>query len=70
MKTNGNHFLDLADLLLTNLCLGENEAQTFLNGKTGGICSQSLVVEVLDILTWTEAFLIYQMVLFHYHPGQ
>ena len=31
---------------------------------------KSLVVEVLDILTWTEAFSIYQMVLFHYHPGQ
>jgi len=41
MKINSDHFLDLADLLSTNLCLGENEAQTFLNGKTGGIdCSQ------------------------------
>ena len=27
-------------------------------------------VEVSDILTWTEAFSIYQMVLCHYHPNR
>ena len=62
MKTNGKHFLDLADLLLTSLCLGETKHKHFWMVKVVASAHKSLVVEVLDILTWTEAFLIYQMV--------
>ena len=62
MKITCGHFLDLADLLSANLRMGDNEPQTFLEGKLVMSAPKRRVVEVSDILTWTEAFSIYQMV--------
>ena len=65
--TNGQ-FVDLADLLSANLRLPEQEPQTYLDGKLIVSSSKRRLVEVKDILTWTEAFTIYQMVLCAVYP--
>ena len=57
-KTTGGHFLDLVDFLLANFRARENEPQTFLDCKLVVSAPKHLVVEVLDILTRTEAFSI------------
>ena len=51
-------FVELADLLSTNLCVVDLEPQSFLDGKV--LVSKSIGVEVEDTLTWTKAFTIYQ----------
>jgi len=60
-KITSGQFVDLADLLSANLRLAEQEPQTFLDGKllVSKKCRQ---VEIQEILTWTEAFTIFQMV--------
>ena len=65
--TNGQ-FVDLADLLSANLRLPEQKPQTYLEGKLIVSSSKHRLVEVKDILTWTEAFTIYLMVLCAVHP--
>ena len=64
--TNGE-FVELADLLSTNLCAVDLEPQAFLDG-TLQVSKKRWLVEVEDILTWTEAFTIYQMVICASHP--
>ena len=56
MKITCGHFLDLAHLLSANLRVGDNEPQTLLEGKLVMSAPKGCVVEVSDILTWTEAF--------------
>ena len=64
--TNGE-FVELADLLSTNLHAVDLEPQAFLDSKLL-VSQKHRLVEVEDILTWTEAFTIYQMVICASHP--
>ena len=59
--------MDLADLLSANLRAVDQEPHTFLDGKLL-VSQKRRLVEISDILTWTEAFTIYQMVLCAAHP--
>ena len=56
-------FMELADLLTVNLRAVEQEPQTFLEGKLLASNAKCRQVEIKDILTWTEAFTIFQLVL-------
>ena len=66
-KIISGQFVDLADLLLVNLRAVDQEPHTFLDGKLL-VSQKRRLVEISDILTWTEAFTIYQMVLCAAHP--
>ena len=67
-KIANGQFVDLADLLSANLRLPEQEPQTYLDGKLIVSSFKRRLVEVKDILTSTEAFTIYQMVLCAVYP--
>ena len=60
--------MELADLLTVNLRAGDQEPQTFLEGKLLVSNVKRRQVEIKDILTWTEAFTIFQLVLCASHP--
>ena len=66
-KITSGEFVELADLLSTNLRAVNLEPQSFLDGKLL-VSKKRRLVEVEDILTWTEAFTIYQMVICASHP--
>ena len=66
-KITSGEFVELADLLSTNLRSVDLEPQSFLDGKLL-VSRKRRLVEVEDILTWTEAFTIYQMVICASHP--
>jgi len=61
-------FVELADLLSVNLSSVEQEPQTFLEGKLLVSNAKRRQVEIKDILTWTEAFTIFQLVLCASYP--
>ena len=67
-KVVGGQFVEFEDLLSVNLREVEQEPQTFLNGKLVVSSSKRRQVEIKDILTWTEAFTVFQMVLCTAHP--
>ena len=67
-KIVGGQFVQLADLLSVNLRAVKQEPQTFLDCKLEVSSSKRRQVEIKDILTWTEAFTIFQMVLCAAHP--
>ena len=67
-KIREGYFVELADLLAINLRAVEQEPQTFLEGKLLVSKSKRWQVEITDILTWTEAFTIFQMVMCAAHP--
>ena len=69
-KIVGGQFVELADLLSVNLRAVEQEPQTFLDGKLVVSSSKRKQVEIKDILTWTKAFTILQMVLCAAHPDR
>lgn len=60
--------MELADLLPVNLQAVELEPQAFLEGKLLVSKSKRRQVEINNILTWTEAFTIFQMVTCAAHP--
>ena len=66
-KVTSGQFVDLADLLSGNLRAVDQEPHTFLDGKLL-VSRKRRLVEITDILTWTEAFTIYQMVMCATHP--
>ena len=66
-KIISGQFVDLADLLSANLRPVDQEPHTFLDGKLL-VSQKRRLVEISDILTSTEAFTIYQMVLCAAHP--
>ena len=66
-KIISDQFVDLADLLSANLRAMDQEPLTFLDGKLL-VSQKRRLVEISDILTWTEVFTIYQMVLCAAHP--
>ena len=55
--------MELADLLTVNLRAVEHEPQAFLEGKLLVSNAKCRQVEIQDILTWTEAFTIFHLVL-------
>ena len=61
-------FVDLTNLLTVNLRAVEQEPQTFLEGKLLVSNAKCRKVEIKDILTWTEAFTIFQLVLCASNP--
>ena len=61
-KITSGQFVDLADLFSANLRTAEHQPQTFLDAKLV-VSKKRRVVEIQDILTWTEAFTIFQMVM-------
>ena len=62
LKITSGQFVDLTDLLSANLWMAEQEPQTFLDGKLV-VSKKRRAVEIQDILTWTEAFTIFQIVM-------
>ena len=66
-KIISGQFVDLGELLSANLRAVDQEPHTFLDGKLL-VSQKRRLVEISDILTWTEAFTIYQMVLCAAHP--
>ena len=69
-KIREGQFVELAHLLSINLREVEQEPQTFLEGKLLVSKSKRRQVEITDILTWTKAFTIFQMVTCEAHPQQ
>ena len=61
-KITSGQFVDLADVLLANLRAVDQEPHTFLDGKLL-VSRKRRLVEIMDILTWTEASTIYQIVM-------
>ena len=66
-KITNAELVELADLLSTNLHAVDLEPQAFLDGKLL-VSKKCQLGEVEDILTWTEVFTIYQMVICASHP--
>ena len=66
-KIISGQFVDLADLVSAKLRAVDQEPHTFLDGKLL-VSQKRRLVEISDVLTWTEAFTIYQMVLCSAHP--
>ena len=66
-KMISGQFVELADFLSANLRAVYQEPRTFLDGNLL-VSQKRLLVEISDVLTWTEAFTIYQMVLCSAHP--
>ena len=67
---SGN-FVDLAELINTNLIEGENEPQVFLDGRV--VLSQAPKRnrrKVEDIVTWIETFTTYTLVLVNSYPNR
>ena len=62
LKITSSQFVDLTNLLSANLRTAEQEPRTFLDGKLV-VSKKRQVVKIQDILTWTEAFTIFQMVM-------
>ena len=62
-KIMEGQFVELAELLTVNLRAVEQEPQTFLQGKLLVSNAKRRQVEIKDILTWTEVFTIFQLVL-------
>ena len=56
-KIINGQFVDLADLLSANLRAVDQEPHTVLDGKLL-VSEKRRLVEISDILTWTEAFTI------------
>ena len=66
-KIKDGEFVELADLLSVNIQADDKAPQTFLDGKIL-VSSKRRPLEITDILTWTEAFTIFQLVLCSAHP--
>ena len=66
-KIRDGQFVELADLLSVNIRAEDQEPQAYLDGKIL-VSSKRRQLEIKDILTWTEAFTIFQLVLCSAHP--
>ena len=69
LKLRQGFFLDLANLLPDNIRAQEIKPQAFLEGKLVVSGSKKRVVEIADIITLTEAFTIFCMILCHTFPS-
>ena len=69
-KITAGLFVDLADLLPDNIHVLEIVPQAFLEGKLVVSGSKKRVIEIADIVTWIEAFIIFSMILCHTFPSR
>ena len=58
-KITSGAFVELADLLAKNISAQEAAPHTYLDGKLLVAPAKKRVVEIIDILTWIQAFTIY-----------
>ena len=63
-------FVELADLLAENIRAQEAEPHTYLDGKLLVAPAKKRVVEITDILTWIQAFTIYQWIFCSTYPSR
>lgn len=66
-KIIDGQFVELADLLSVNIRAADQEPQAYLDGKIL-VASKRRQLEIKDVLTWIEAFSIFQLVLCSAHP--
>ena len=66
-KIIDGQFVELADLLSVNIRAKDQEPQAYLDGKILA-APKRRQLEIKDVLTWIEAFSIFQLVLFSAHP--
>ena len=69
-KITSGAFVELADLLAENIRAQEAEPHTYLDGKLLVAPSKKRVVEITDILTWIQAFTIYQWIFCSTYPSR
>ena len=63
-------FVELADLLAENISVQEAKPRTYLDGKLLVAFAKKRVVEITDILTWIQAFTIYQWIFCSTYPSR
>ena len=68
-KITSGAFVELADLLAENIHAQEAEPHTYLDGKLLVAPAKKRVVEINDILTWIQAFTIYQWIFCSTYPS-
>ena len=61
-KITSGAFVELADLLAENIRAPEAEPHSYLDGKLLVALAKKRVVEITNILTWIQAFTIYQWI--------
>ena len=61
-KITSDAFIELEDLLAENIRAQEAEPHSYLDGKLLVAPAKKRVVEINDILTWIQAFTIYQWI--------
>ena len=69
-KITSGVFVELADLLAENIRAQEAEPHTYLDGKLLVAPGKKRVVEITDILTWIQAFTIYQWIVCSTYPSR
>ena len=69
-KITSGAFVELADLLVENIHAQEAEPHTYLDGKLLVAPAKKRVVEITDILTWIQAFTIYQWIFCSTYPSR
>ena len=69
-KITSGAFKELADLLAENIRARETEPHTYLDGKLLVAPAKKKVVEINDILTWIQAFSIYQWIFCSTYPSR
>ena len=67
-KITSGAFIELADLLAENIRVQEAEPRSYLDGKLLDAPAKKRVVEINDILTWIQAFTIYQWIFSSTYP--
>ena len=67
-KITSGAFVELADLLAENICAQEAEPPTYLDGNLLVAPAKKRVVEINHILTWIQAFTIYQWIFYSTYP--
>ena len=69
-KITSGTFVELVDLLVENIRTQEAEPHTYLDGKLLVAPAKKRVVEISDILTWIQAFTIYQWIFCSTYPSR
>ena len=69
-KITSGAFVELADLLAENIRVQEADPHTYLDGKLLVAPAKKRVVEITDILTWIQAFTIYQWIFCSTYPSR
>ncbi|CAH3168597.1 unnamed protein product [Porites evermanni] len=68
-KITSGAFVELEDLLTENIHAQEAKAHNYLDGKLLVAPVKKRVVEITDILTWIQAFTIYQWIFCSTYPS-